>query len=135
MQVDLGKKLQIPVYIYNTDLRPDIMLISDVTKQIAFIELTVPGEERVEISSEPKRNKYAVIEEACKAQRWRARVWAVEVGARGFPEQSMYSCLNEFGFTGKEKKAFLQRIGSEAESASHNIWRWSHHKGWGDQGK
>ena len=134
MQVDLGKRLQIPAYIYSTDLRPDIMLISDATKQIAFIELTVPGEERIEISSELKKNKYAVIEEACNARRWRARIWAVEVGARGFPAPSMSSCLKEFGFAGKEKKSFLRRIGIEAESASHNMWRWSHHKSWGHQG-
>ena len=120
------------MYIYETNLRPDIMLISESTKQLYFIELTVPSEERIEMSSQLKRNKYAVIEEACNARGWKTRVSAVEVGCRGFPAASMSNLLKELGYEGKQKKIVLQRIGAAAETASHSIWRWSHFKAWGE---
>ena len=48
MRVDLGRQLKFPEEIAITSLRPDIVLWSQSTKQVALIELTVPWEERIE---------------------------------------------------------------------------------------
>ena len=131
LEVDLDKQLKVPGEICITNLRPDMLLISKSTKQLGIIELTVPSEERVEISSELKKNKYAVIEEDGRLKGWKTRVWAVEVGCRGFPASSLSSMLREMGCVGRERKTALKKIGSEAETASHSVWRWSHSKRWG----
>ena len=85
LSVDLGQKLKIPIAVSATNLRPDIIIVSGKTKQMGIVELTVPSEERIEISGEIKRNKYEKIVNEGRQNGWRVRCWAVEVGCRGFP--------------------------------------------------
>ena len=42
-------------------MRPDIIIVSSKSKQMGIVELTVPIEERIEISGQLKRNKYERI--------------------------------------------------------------------------
>merc|ERR1711923_439072 len=122
VRVDLKGRLKIPSSITITDLRPDMILISESTKQLGIIELTVPNESRIEVSGEMKRAKYAPIVEEGTKKGWRVRVWTVEVGCRGFPAQSMTALLRDIGYTGKERKALLRKIGDVTEEASRAIW-------------
>ena len=92
--------------------------------------LTVPSEERIEVSSEMM--KYAPIEETATRRGWKVRIWAVEVGCRGFAAASLSTCLKELGFTGKKKRSILKSAGQQAERASQKIWSWSFMKQWGN---
>ena len=134
MKVDLDKRLGVPRWIMQTNLRPDIIIISESSKQMGIIELTVPSEERVEVSGELKRAKYETLTEAGKKNGWKVRVWAVEVGCRGFPAVSMATLLRDLGYQGNEKRKKLRQIGEAAEMASRSVWNWSHFKEWGRQG-
>ena len=49
----------IPVHIMETSLRPDIIIISERSKQLGIIELTVPSEARVEVSHQMKLMRYS----------------------------------------------------------------------------
>ena len=112
-------------------MRPDIIITSLKTKQVYIIELTVPTEERIEVSGELKRTKYEVLISEGRKNGWRVRCWAVEVGCRGFPAASMSTLLREIGLAGKERKKVMEKLGSVAEEASRTIWRASHYKNWG----
>ena len=46
--VDLEHQLKFPSHIAVTTLRPDIVLVSESTKQAVLLELTVPWEDRLE---------------------------------------------------------------------------------------
>ena len=131
MSVDLGKQLKVPREVAATDLRPDMIITSFQNKQMYIVELTVPTEERIEVSGELKRTKYEVIISEGRKNGWRVRCWAVEVGCRGFPAASMSTLLREIGLAGKERKKVMEKLGSLAEEASRTIWRASHHKNWG----
>jgi hypothetical protein len=74
LETDLEGKLQIPAYVTETSLRPDLLLISDNTKQLGIVELKVPNEDRIEISSELKRANYQVIAETGKQKGWRVSI-------------------------------------------------------------
>ena len=63
VKVDLGGILKIPSNITITNLRPDIILVSESTHQLGIIELTVPSEHRIEVSNDMKKTKYAPIVE------------------------------------------------------------------------
>ena len=89
MSVDLKGGMRIPVGVCATNLRPDIILVSAKTKQMGIVELTVPMEDRVEISGEMKRNKYEKIVTEGMQNGWKVRCWSVEVGCRGFPAVSL----------------------------------------------
>ena len=123
--------MKIPTEISFTSLRPDITLISYQSKQIGIVELTVPNEDRIEISGELKRQKYEQIAQDGKLNGWRVKIWAVEVGCRGFPATSLAYFLKDIGYKGKGKKETLEKIGQAAQYASHTLWKASHYKNWG----
>ena len=132
LTVDLDGRLKVPEEVAVTNLRPDMLLISDGTKKMGIVELTVPGEERIEVSGELKRTKYAGLQEEGRKNGWLVQIWAIEVGCRGFPAASMASFLKEIGIHGNERRRKLKRIGEVAENASRSIWGWSHFKNWGN---
>ena len=55
---------------------------------------------------------------------------AVEVGCTGFSARSATGLLGDLGYTGRERKDLLRKIGEVAEEASRSIWRWSAIKEW-----
>ena len=70
LMVDLGGNLKFPRQVAITNQRPDMVLMSEGTKRIGLIELTVPSEERIEVSGELKRTKYAPLQEEGEANGW-----------------------------------------------------------------
>ena len=100
---DLRGGLRIPLGVSSTNLRPDIIIVSSKSKQMGIVELTVPIEERIEISGELKRNKYEKIITEARQNGWRVRCWAVEVGCRGFPATSKSVFLKGIGYSGGER--------------------------------
>ena len=130
MTVDLETSLKIPADICHTNLRPDLIMVSKNTKQIGIVELTVPNEDRIEVSGELKRSKYEPIVQEGRANGWRVRIWAVEVGCRGFPAVSMSSFFKDLGYRGSEKTRAIEKLSKVAEQASHSLWKASHFKEW-----
>ena len=128
MSVDLKGGLRIPVGVCSTNLRPDIILVSSKTKQMGIVELTVPMEDRIEISGEMKRNKYEKIVTEGMQNGWKVRCWSVEVGCRGFPAVSMSRFLKDIGYPGGQRKKTVEVIGKTAENASKSLWKASHYK-------
>ena len=131
MYFPLQNLTTIPKEITVTNLRPDIIIYSKKTKQFGIIELTVPSEERIEVSGELKKLKYEKIAQEARSNGWGVRVWAVEVGCRGFPAASLATFLKEIGYQGLQKRKILGEIGKEAENASHSLWKASYFKDWG----
>ena len=129
--VDLDKNLKIPTEICNTSLRPDLTIVSRKTRQIGIVELTVPNEDRVEVSGELKRLKYEQIAQEGRRNGWRVRIWAVEIGCRGFPAVSMSTFLKDIGYRGGTKKKVIEKMSKIAEEASHSLWKASYYRKWG----
>ena len=108
-----------------------MLLMSEGSKRVGLVELTVPNEERVELSGELKKAKYAELEREGRRKGWTVRTWTVEVGCRGFPAASMATFLKDIGVGGGERSRSLKRIGEAAERSSKAIWGWSCIPGWG----
>ena len=132
--VDVGTSLKIPTEICITNLRPDMIIVSRKTKQIGIVELTVPNEDRVEVSGELKRSKYEQIAQEGRLNGWRVKIWAVEVGCRGFPAVSMSAFLKDIGYRGASKKKVIEKLSKVTEEASLSLWKASHYKEWGGKG-
>lgn len=121
MRVDLNKRL----------IFPDIVLWSERGKKIILIELTVPWEEGCGEAHERKRAKYQELLELCREKNWSAWLFPVEVGARGFPAQSVWKLLQRLGMTGREKRTAVRRLGETAERASCWLWNRRDEQTWG----
>ena len=121
MRVDLDKRLVFPEVVQTT-LRPDIVLFSRQRKLIVLVELTVPWETRVESAHELKTSKYAELLGECRAKGWRAWLFPVEVGTRGFAAPSLSRLLSELGLSGRMKRVAVQNVCQAAERASSWLW-------------
>ena len=111
-----------------------MLLILNMSKRMGVIELTVPSEDRVKVSGELKKAKYAVLQQEAKKNGWSVRIWAVEVGCRGFPAASMATFIKDIGVTGAERKRTLRKVDKTAERASKWLWSSSRLKEWGKFG-
>ena len=85
---------------------------------MGIIELTVPIEDRIEVSGEIKKEKYQSIVNGGKQNGWRVTCWAVEIGCRGYPALSLSNCLKNLGFLGKERKNVIEKLSRTTEEAS-----------------
>ncbi|KAK0134264.1 Zinc finger BED domain-containing protein 4 [Merluccius polli] len=129
--VDLEHQLKFPSHIVVTTLRPDIVLVSESTKQAVLLELTVPWEDRLEEAFERKLSKYAGLVSDCHQAGWRARCFPVEVGCRGFAARSLARAFSTLGIEGERKRRAIRSTTDAAERASRWLWLkrgepWSH---------
>ena len=72
-----------------TNLRPDAVLVSQQSKTLVAIELSVPWEENFEEAHERKSLKYADLMADCKDKGWSVWLFPEEVGCRRSPAQSV----------------------------------------------
>lgn len=122
MLVDLERQLQFPSHIALTTLRPDVVLVSESTRQVVMLELTVPWEDRLEEAFERKLSKYAALVSDCQQASWRARCFPVEVGCRGFAAQSLVKAFGTLGIIGERRRRAIRSATDAAERASRWLW-------------
>ena len=122
LSVDVGSQLKFPQHVVKTTLRPDIVLVSEATKNVVMLELTVPWEERMEEAFERKREKYDSLVSDCHRRGWKARCLPVEVGCRGFSGQSLYRAYTALGITGERRRRAIRNNTEAAEKASRWLW-------------
>ena len=105
-----------------------MIIYSRTSKKLGLIELTVPFEDRIGVSNELKLSKYQPL---ASETDWSVRVWAVEVGCRGFPAPSLTTFFKQIGIRGKENKRCVRRMSEKAEEASSTLWKMSRVEKWG----
>lgn len=65
LQAGLRKQLKFPQHIAETSLWPDIIIVSEATKQLIVLKLTMSWEEHIEEANERKCAKYQELVEKC----------------------------------------------------------------------
>ncbi|KAK0145090.1 hypothetical protein N1851_016010 [Merluccius polli] len=121
--VDLEHQLKFPSHIVVTTLQPDIVLVSESTKQAVLLELTVPWEDRLEEAFERKLSKYARLVSDCHQAGWRARCFPVEVGCRGFAARSLARAFSTLGIEGERKRRAIRSITERGGRMSTSVGR------------
>ncbi|XP_051969484.1 LOW QUALITY PROTEIN: uncharacterized protein LOC127634119 [Xyrauchen texanus] len=120
--VDLERQLKFPNHVVTTSLRPDVVLLSESTKQVVLLELTVPWEDRLEEAFERKLTKYEGLVSECRQAGWRARCLPIEVGCRGFIARSLSRALSLLGIDGVRRRRAIRNTTEAAEKASRWLW-------------
>ena len=114
---------EFPQNIYSTPERPDIVVWSDKAKQVILIELTVGDESNFSdqvVRKEARYNKELIP--GSIAAGWKAQLFTIEVGCRGFWHHTVPALLNYFGLTKRKKKETLQEAALTALRCSYSIW-------------
>ena len=133
MDVDLNKQMKYPSHIAETLRRPDIVLYSNQRKMVIHVELTVPGEEKFEISNNKKYSQYCDYSElgkSCIENGWTVYCFPVEVGVRGYVAQSLPQCLRKLGLGKLRTRKISKSAGDTALRSSFWLWVLRDRKEW-----
>ena len=104
-----------PTYIYTTSQRPDIVIVSNNTRAVIFVELTSPSEENIQligilIRLRGRPKKYEELIEGCCANGWKAHLFCVEVGVRGFVADCFFGAMRKRGLKNSEVKEMKRKF-------------------------
>ena len=83
-----------------------------------MIELTLPAEENFAQANSRKKCKYADLIHECQEPGWEP----VEVGSRGFTNQTLRSCFKYLDISNKETRKAIDDISQTALRATYTIW-------------
>ena len=126
-----NEPLIFPIHIAQTSLRPDMVIYSNLTRQVILIELTVPIEDNILQRHRDKESKYNKLIDDIKINQWNAYIFAVEVGSRGYIAKSLLAAFSRLGMSKSEKKKITKDISQVCVRSSYtiylsrknNIWR------------
>lgn len=116
LKVDIGRQLKFPENIALTTLRPDIVLVSETTRQVVLLELIVAWEDQMEEAFD-RRAKYDEVADVCRSTGWRTRCNPIEVGCREFVGQSFIRALKMLEARGLQNRKATRDITNVAERA------------------
>ena len=85
---DLDASYHFPSHITSTDLRPDIVMWSDLRRTVLIVELTICFETNYVDAHERKKNKYLSLMEEIQGRGYCAMIVPIQVGSRGMVEVS-----------------------------------------------
>jgi hypothetical protein len=120
---DLFEQYQFPPSLALSDLRPDIVAYSNLTKTVTIVELTVCYETNFRDARARKEEKYTELVEEVEENGFVVDLITVEAGSRGFVNYESFSRLNSTLGTPKKKLFDLLRsISSTAIKESFQIW-------------
>ena len=123
ISADLSNYRSYPPEIRVTNQRPDIVIHSNKLRKFVLIELTVPYETNIEEQHEYKLAKYEELVHQLSEKGNAVKLFAVEVGSRGFIANSMYSLLRQLNLKPKELNTAVSNIRTITENASCWIWQ------------
>jgi len=127
---DLPSRRSYPTMITDDNVRPDIAVSSEKSKTVILVELTVPYESNMSESHEYKMAKYEDLVSHLHRKGYKAHLFAVEVGARGFAGTSVYNLLKRLGLSSQRRAWYLKQVAEAAEKASYWIWLKRNDKNW-----
>ena len=86
-----------PSHITPSNLRPDLVLWSDIERKLYIAELTICYETGSKQAEERKRRRYADMAEEAEIQGYQTRVLPIQIGSRGVIQddslEDLRSCL------------------------------------------
>lgn len=83
-----------------TTLRPHLVLVSETTKRVVLLGLTVPSEVQLEEAFKRKMAKYEGLASKYRSSGWKNRYNPMNVGCRGFAGQLLHRALKALGVMG-----------------------------------
>ena len=125
LTVDLGSdNYHFPAHIALTNLRPDLVIWSDVNKHLTIIELTVCYETGFEEAASRKMKRYSDLTSEARERGYQSLTIPVQVGSRGVLEEDGLGQLRKIlkPVSDKAWKTFLMSLTRCVIEESHKIW-------------
>ena len=121
--VDLKKQYLFPTSLTYTDLWPDLVVYSNLTRTAILVELTVCFEDNFDDARARKEAKYADLVDEIEENGFVVDLVTVEVGARGFVQYDSFRRLNNLlGVSQKDLLNHLVEVSKVTIKNSFHIW-------------
>lgn len=108
MRAELNQRLSFLLEIAAANLWPDTILWSNSSRTVIIAELTVHWEESINKVFERKILRYANLAAEAEECSWTAKVFPVQVGCRGFVDDSTTRLSKEVGIGGQAKQRVVK---------------------------
>ena len=106
-----------------TAKKPDLVVWSEELHEVHLIELTVPHEDNIRAAHGRKEERYEELVGECEEAGWKATLFSVEVGCRGFIAESTRKWMKvAAGLNTKQERIMMKDLQETVEKASHWIW-------------
>ena len=121
--VDLDSAYSFPCHVVATDLRPDIVVWDDSTKEVCLVELSVCYDTLFQDAAQRKESRYCELQASITAAGYRAELITIEVRSQGLPNTVGAARLKaKFGMTTRKAKELMVEAGRQAVSGSFRLW-------------
>ena len=116
----------VPTNVAVTNLKPDICIVSESSKEFTIIELTIPFETNIQSARERKSKRYATLKEDIENKGYTVSVLPIEIGSRGFISQQnvtdLLSIFKEKSRNSRKFKELLKTLSKIAITASYCVF-------------
>jgi hypothetical protein len=122
--VDLpSSPMVFPPEVYNTPLRPDIVIWSKFTRIVILLELSCCAEEGIRAAQLRKESRYCeLVNEINASKMWKAQLFTLEVGARGLVGTSTHRILKQIGFSSSRANSVCKALSWVVSRCSYAIF-------------
>ena len=124
LTVDLGEAYHFPNHIVSTNLRPDMVVWSDVHRALYLIELTVCFETGFVEAAQRKRERYSDLVIEARETGYDTSVLPIQIGSRGALEETGLEALRKLLSPVPKRawRSFLTVLATTAIEESFKIW-------------
>lgn len=99
-----------------------------------MIELTCPAEENILSAQIRKSAKYMGLQNLISSSgNWTSQLITIEVGARGYPANSVRHCLKKLGIRKNVAKKAIKALSTTAAKCSYGIFLMRNNQCWQKQ--
>ena len=111
-----------PHYICASPLKVDGFIVSNSSKVCIILEFTSPMEDNLDMWNTRKKVKYLELEMEARKNGWTIRSVFIEVGARGWVPQRVFTGLRNLGLAALAARRLCKRLSYLALKSSYIIW-------------
>ena len=123
LQVDFeDRKLVFPPVICSTNLRPDAVLWSSLSRTVILLELTCCAEEGIQGAQLRKEARYYDLMQEVVEQKWTVKLLTLEVGARGLVGSKTFRAFHTLGFSSRQAKSLCESLSAIVARCSYAIY-------------
>ena len=120
-----------PPEILSTNLRPDILIWSQKKHKVIILELTCPAEEGMSAAKTLKEAKYLpLITDIINTNQWTVSFFTIEVGVRGFVNNSFWKCFLSLGLSRQIATKLCKKVSLVSAKCSYFIYLAANSPSW-----
>jgi hypothetical protein len=120
----------IPSSVHQSSLRPDIVLYSESSRTMVFLELTVPNDRNITDAHIKKLRHYKDLQQEITDKEWETFNFPIEVGTSGLIGSFFKKAMKKLGLPRSKQTQMYKEVTPAALRSTWVLWRERRVKTW-----